>query len=155
MVSTPLMSLLTGHLSTPVIINTRHKFSFLLTAWLYGGGVGGGGKGGVAVTASASHQSGPTSNPGCALNIIWVEFCWWFSSLLPDVFFQIHFQPALPTFNLIHNRRRRTMLLSATTKLLLLNTFFCSFLFPWSVNVTLDPQTRLFSKWREIMIILF
>ena len=75
--------------------------------------------------------------------------------LAPWCFFQIHFQPALPTLNLIHNRRHRTMLLSATTKLLLLNTFFCSFLFPWSVNVTLDPQTCLFSKWREFRIILF
>ena len=123
-----------------------------------GGGGRRGFKGGAAVRASASHQSGPTSNPGCALNkiiIMWVEFWWWFLSLLPDVFFQIHFQPVLPTFNLIHNRRHRTTLLGATTKLLLLNTFFCSFLFPWSVYVTLDPQTRLFSKWREIMIILF
>ena len=123
-----------------------------------GGGGGGGGKGGAAVRASASHQSGPTLNPGCTLNkiiIMWVEFWWWFLSLLPDAFFKIHFQPVLPTFNLIHNRRHRTMLLTATTKLLLLNTFFCSFLFPWSVYVTLDPQTRLFSKWREIMIILF
>ena len=154
------MSLLTGHLSTPVIINTRHKFSFLLTVWLYDGGGWWwrGGKGGAAVRASASHQSGPTSNPGCALNkiiIMWVEFWWWFLSLLPDAFFKIHFQPVLPTFNLIHNRRHRTILLSATTKLLLLNTFFCSFLFPWPVYVTLDPQTCLFSKWREFRIILF
>ena len=65
------------------------------------------------------------------------------------------FPDTLPTLNLIHNRRHRTMLLSATTKLSLLNTFFCSFLFPWSVNVTLDPQTCLFSKWREFRIILF
>lgn len=120
-----------------------------------GGGGGGGCKGGVAMRASASHQSGQTSNPGCALNIMWVEFCWWFLSLLPDAFFHIHFQPVLSTFNLIRNRRHRTMLLTATTKLLPLNTFFCSFLFPWSVNVTLDPQTCLFSKWREFRIILF
>ena len=151
MVSTPLMSLLTGHLSTPVIINTRYKVSFLLTAWLYGGGVGGGGK-------------GWSSGDSICFPPKWINFKSWMRTkyyvswvlltvlvLAPCCFFP----DTLPTLNLIHNRRHRTMLLSATIKLSLLNTFFCSFLFPWSVNVTLDPQTCLFSKWREFRIILF
>ena len=149
------MSLLTGHLSTPVIINTRHQVSFLLTAWLYGGDGGGGSGGGQGWSSSESNCFPPK----------WPDFKSWMRTnyyvswvllmvlvLAPWCFFQIHFQSALPPSNLIHNRRHRTMLLSATTKLLLLNTFFCSFLFPWSVYVTLDPQTRLFSTWREIMI---